>query len=73
MQFTGFLHLKSTPRKGLYFAKHKHLRVEAYTDADWGGSVTDRTSNSGYCTFVGDNLVIWQSKKQNIEIGRAHV
>ena len=37
-------YLKSAPGKGLFFAKHDHLRVEAYTDADWAGSVTDRRS-----------------------------
>jgi len=28
--------------------------------------VTDRRSTSGYCTFVGGNLVTWRSKKQNV-------
>ncbi|CAL5350327.1 unnamed protein product [Camellia sinensis] len=59
-------YLKSAPGKGLYFSKYDHLRVEAYTDADWAGSVTDRRSTLGYCTFVGGNLVTWRSKKQNV-------
>ena len=28
--------------------------------------MTDRRSTSGYCTFVGGNLVTWRSKKQNV-------
>jgi hypothetical protein len=36
-----------------------------YSDADWAGSY-DRKSTTGYCTFVGGNLVTWKSKKQNI-------
>ena len=59
-------YLKYAPGKGLYFVKHGHLKVEAYTDVDWAGSVTDRRSISGYCTFVGGNLVTWRSKKQNV-------
>ncbi|GMP83473.1 hypothetical protein CsSME_00037367 [Camellia sinensis var. sinensis] len=59
-------YLKFAPDKGLYFSKYDHLRIEAYTDADWAGSVTDRRSTSGYCTFVGGNLVTWRSKKQNM-------
>ncbi|KAL5732677.1 hypothetical protein ACOSQ2_032369 [Xanthoceras sorbifolium] len=59
-------YLKRSPGKGLIFKKHGHLQVEAYTDADWAGSVIDRRSTSGYCTFVGGNLVTWRSKKQNV-------
>ena len=50
-------YLKFAPRKGQYFSKHNHLRVEAYTDADWDDSVIDRRSTQGYCTFVGGNLI----------------
>ncbi|KAA0032805.1 Copia protein [Cucumis melo var. makuwa] len=30
------------------------------------GSIVDRKSTSGYCTFVWGNLVIWRSKKQEV-------
>ena len=50
-------YLKSSPGKGLLFSKNHHLQVEPYTDADWASSVSDRRSTSGYCTFVGGNLV----------------
>ncbi|XP_060964985.1 retrovirus-related Pol polyprotein from transposon RE2 [Cannabis sativa] len=43
-----------------------HLEIEAYTDADWAGSTVDRRSTSGYCSYVGGNLVTWQSKKQSV-------
>ncbi|KAH9650552.1 protein kinase domain-containing protein [Citrus sinensis] len=59
-------YLKGTPGRGLMFKKHGHLQVEVYTDADWAGSVTDRRSTSGYCSFIGGNLVTWRSKKQNV-------
>ncbi|XP_052479588.1 uncharacterized protein LOC128034788 [Gossypium raimondii] len=45
-------YLKSSPGKGLFFKKSKQKRIEAYTDADWAGSITDRRSTSRYCTFV---------------------
>ena len=35
-------------------------------DTDYAGFQADRRSTSGYCTFLGGNLVIWRSKKQNI-------
>ena len=59
-------YLKSAPGKGLFFGIHNHIQVEGYTDADWAGSATDRRSTSGYCTFVGGNLVTWRSKKQSV-------
>ena len=59
-------YLKGIPGKGLLFKKYGYLQVEIYTDADWAGSVNDRRSTSSCCSFVGGNLVIWRSKKQNV-------
>ena len=59
-------YLKSTPGKGLLFQKTTQQNIEAYTDADWAGSIIDRRSTSGYCTYVWGNMVTWRSKKQNV-------
>lgn len=59
-------YLKSCPGRGLLYSCRGNLRVECYTDADWAGSLDDRRSTSGYCTFVGGDLVTWRSKKQNV-------
>ena len=59
-------YLKSCPGKGLLYTRQGSLQVECYTDADWAGSLDDRRSTSGYCTFVGGNLVSWRSKKQSV-------
>ncbi|GKC30987.1 ribonuclease H-like domain-containing protein, partial [Tanacetum coccineum] len=33
-------------------------------DADWDGCPTTRRSTSGYCVFLGNNLLSWSSKRQ---------
>ena len=59
-------YLKGSPGKGLWFKKNGHLNVDGYSDADWASCLDDRRSTSGYCVFVGGNLVSWRSKKQSI-------
>nr|GEZ43174.1 NBS-containing resistance-like protein [Tanacetum cinerariifolium] len=36
----------------------------AYSDADWAGCPTTRRSTSGCCVFLGNNLLLWSSKRQ---------
>src|SRR5438132_929200 len=59
-------YLKSSPGKGLWFKRNGHLDVEGYCDADWVSCLDDRRSTSGYCVFIGGNLVSWRSKKQPV-------
>lgn len=59
-------YLKGSPGKGLFFSKNETRSIEGFTDADWAGSIEDRRSTSGYCTFVWGNLVTWRSKKQTV-------
>ncbi|GJW69562.1 ribonuclease H-like domain-containing protein [Tanacetum coccineum] len=35
-----------------------------YSDADWDGCPTTRRSTSGYCMFLGNNLLSWSAKCQ---------
>ncbi|XP_057434172.1 uncharacterized protein LOC130726869 isoform X2 [Lotus japonicus] len=59
-------YLKKAPGRGIVYRDHGHMRVEAFSDADWAGSPMDRKSTTGYCVFLGGNLISWKSKKQNV-------
>nr|AEJ72555.1 putative retroelement polyprotein [Malus domestica] len=59
-------YLKGTVGTGIVIRKIGNAHIVGYTDADWGGSKIDRRSTTGYCTFVGGNLVTWKSKKQSV-------
>ncbi|GKC24835.1 ribonuclease H-like domain-containing protein, partial [Tanacetum coccineum] len=38
----------------------------AYSDTDWAGCPATRQSTSGYCVFLGNNLLTWSSKRQDM-------
>ena len=52
--------------KDLIYRKYGRLQIEVYSDSGYVGDQGDRKSTSGYCTYVGGNLVTWRSKKQNV-------
>ena len=56
-------YLKGAPGRGILYSNHGHNRLECFTNADWAGSKEDKRSTSGYCVFVGGNIVLWKSKK----------
>lgn len=49
---------------GLRLSASPNHSLVAYSDADRGGWPDTRRSTSGYCIFLGDNLISWSSKRQ---------
>lgn len=45
---------------------HQAMILEGYCDADWASDRDDRHLTSGFCVFLGSNLISWQSKKQHV-------
>eukprot|EP00253_Pinus_taeda_P001740 PITA_01740 len=60
-----FKYLQGTQNFGLWYPRDTNLKLHAYTDADWVGSVDDRKSTSGGAFYMGSKLVSWFSKKQS--------
>ncbi|GJT82640.1 putative ribonuclease H-like domain-containing protein [Tanacetum coccineum] len=42
------------------------FELVAYTDSDYAGATQHRKSTTGGCQFLGNRLISWQCKKQNV-------
>ena len=61
-----FRYIQGTLHHGLQLSTSSVDRLVGYTDADWAGCPDTRRSTSGFCVFLGDNLVSWSSKRQHV-------
>ena len=59
-------YLKGSVGRGIVMANNGHTQITGYSDSDWAGNAIDRKSTTGFCIFVGGNLISWRSKKQHV-------
>nr|GFB38295.1 ribonuclease H-like domain-containing protein [Tanacetum cinerariifolium] len=57
-------YIRSTVDHGLQLHVSSTSQLNAYIDADWAGCPVTRWSTSGYCVFLGDNLLSLSAKRQ---------
>ncbi|GKA96098.1 ribonuclease H-like domain-containing protein [Tanacetum coccineum] len=57
-------YVRGTLDYGLQLFSSSTTDLVAYSDVDWAGCPTTRRSTSGYCVFLGNNLLSLSSKRQ---------
>ncbi|GJS42738.1 hybrid signal transduction histidine kinase M [Tanacetum coccineum] len=58
-------YVRGTLDFGFHLYASATTSLVGYTDADWAGCPTTRRPTSGYCVFLGDNLLSWSFKRQH--------
>lgn len=58
-------YVKGTLSFGIKFCTSQDCILQGYSDSDWGGSLDDLKSTSGYCFFFGSSVFSWCCKKQD--------
>ncbi|GJU41886.1 ribonuclease H-like domain-containing protein [Tanacetum coccineum] len=57
-------YVRGTVDHGLQLHVSSTSQLTTYKDVDWAGCPVTRRSTSGYCVFLGDNLLSWSAKWQ---------
>nr|GEU84262.1 ribonuclease H-like domain-containing protein [Tanacetum cinerariifolium] len=57
-------YVQGTLDYGLQLFSSSATDLVAYSDADWACCPTTRRLTSGYCVFLGNNLLSWSSKRK---------
>jgi hypothetical protein len=57
-------YLNHTIHHCIFLHKDTNFNIQAFSDADWASCLDDRHSTTGYCLYLGRNLISWTSRKQ---------
>ncbi|KAG7556653.1 Retrotransposon Copia-like N-terminal [Arabidopsis suecica] len=59
-------YLKGTIGQGLFYGADPTFDLRGFSDSDWGTCPDSRRCVTGFAIFVGNSLVSWRSKKQDV-------
>lgn len=51
--------------RGLCFTKAPNFSLRCHAYADWANDPLDKQFTSGFCLYLGPNLISWSCKKQS--------
>lgn len=57
-------YLEGTITCGFTYSANSPLEITTFSGADWALDINTRWSTIGYVVFLGQNPILWQSKKQ---------
>lgn len=57
-------YIKGTPAHGLLYPTDSTIQLKAFSDSDWATCIDTRKSTTTFCTFLGNSLISWRTKKQ---------
>ncbi|XP_068504126.1 uncharacterized mitochondrial protein AtMg00810-like [Phaseolus vulgaris] len=59
-------YLKASPRAGLFLHNNTPIQIKAYNDSNWATCPKTRKSITSFCIYLGETLISWKSKKQQM-------
>ncbi|GMP62936.1 LOW QUALITY PROTEIN: hypothetical protein CsSME_00024846 [Camellia sinensis var. sinensis] len=59
-------YIKGTVNYGIKFTHCSDFKFHGFFDSDWGGSIDDMRSTTGFCFSFGSGMFSWCSRKQEI-------
>ncbi|KAH7665504.1 RNA-directed DNA polymerase protein [Dioscorea alata] len=59
-------YVSGTLNFGLLYTPSENFCLIEHSDSDWGNSLDDRRSTTGWCFTLGSAVIAWSSKKQAI-------
>ncbi|XP_019093231.1 PREDICTED: uncharacterized protein LOC109129436 [Camelina sativa] len=57
-------YIKGTTTMGISFSNTTNCKMIVFSDSDYSGCNKTSRSTGGFCTFLGDNIISWSSRKQ---------